>query len=44
MGPAPAAIGSHVSEVDTPALLIDLDAFMNGRAGTPKAGVSDRPS
>jgi 3-hydroxy-D-aspartate aldolase len=27
MVPAPAAIGSHVSEVDTPALLIDLDAL-----------------
>jgi 3-hydroxy-D-aspartate aldolase len=27
MVPAPAAVGSHVSEVDTPALLIDLDAL-----------------
>jgi 3-hydroxy-D-aspartate aldolase len=27
MVPAPAAIGAHVSEVDTPALLIDLDAL-----------------
>src|SRR5262249_5704487 len=27
MIPAPATIGSHVSEVDTPALLIDLDAL-----------------
>jgi len=27
MIPAPAAIGAHVSEVDTPALLIDLDAL-----------------
>ena len=27
MVPAPAAIGAHVSDVDTPALLIDLDAL-----------------
>ena len=27
MVPAPAAVGAHVSEVDTPALLVDLDAL-----------------